>query len=780
MSFFAGKIKTIVSSVTYNMAGDADKRPNFRRQAMLYLNAAGESIGEQLPRMYLGSVGVKLNRAYRWAGQSEQGLPTASVDLWQYKDFEAAVQSLLDAQYGAGHYKVQDSYITGDNTAQVIEKYLHDAYGWDAATHKMTNPPAGFTADDNLRWRQKPGDLTNARAYTIEFRHVLHIDYADPDLAVDVVLDVDDGLQSAQLTALVSEYWESTRSDKTETRAFATGDTTHTTTSSTTTTSGSRVTVTTTTVTMTVSGSTTTIRTKIVDATTSEATGRTYTLGTGQWPTLDTVWNSRGVVEKAFFPSLPFRVDNEDMLDTKYENTSNFQTVKKVCQLLSIDAFQVQAQINDNKDIKDIDYAFLQPGANMNTRSQAEMDYLFRFWDLCLERQSSTKADLTAWEALPFANKPKPPSNRLTIQDDESKNGAYKIQIEWDYIEKTTVTGQFKPGAKINELDIVRGTSVTYDYTSNDTRNMMDSTLVTIYKQISDTQYQMLTISGAVHKNDVYKGHWVETLAKDAVGDPDNNGGFLVPLHMGILNEMPLARRTQLAQECLYLVFNCYVQYKKPWYASTAFKIILAIIAIIIIICSWGSATPGVIAAWCATFGAVVGLLLYIAINFAIGYVVSYLMGKWKSGFISVFGEKWAAVVMCIIQIVVSVYSGGGFSGQTWLQTAVQIINYASEIFAAYIKGESLELSADYKKYMDQAEADKKRLEALESEFFPDNQLVSIDYLLRLQKTLREDSPNTFLTRTLLVGSDIVDITMGQISEMVSMNIKPRLQGITY
>lgn len=783
MSFFAGKIKTVVSSVTYNMAGDAADRPNFMKRALTYLTAADESISEKLPRMYLNSVGTKLGRAYKHAARSEQGLPTASVDLWQYKDFENAVQALLDSQYGPGHWKVQDSYLTGDNTAQVIEKYLHDTYGWDAVTGQMTNPPPGFASDDDLNWFQNPGAPTGSRSYTIEFRHDANA--ADADLTKTVTLDASDGLTGATLTALVSEFQQSTRSDKTVTRAFTAGDSTHTTTSTATTTSGSRTTVTTTTVTMTVSGSTTTIRTKIVDATTFEATGRTYKLGTGQWPTLDEVWNNRGVVEKTYFPSLPFRVNNEDVLDTKYEKTSSYQTTVKVCQLLGIDAHQIQDQINTNENIKEIDYAFMQCGANMNTKSQAEMDYLFRFWDLCLARSTSTKANLTAWEALPFGNKPKPPGNRLTIQDDESKDGAYKVTIEWDYIEKSTVNGKLSPTVKVGAMDIVRGTSVTYDYTSNDTRNMMDSTIVSIRRQISDTQYEMISISGAVHKNDVYQGHTVETLAKDAVADPDNNGGFLVPLHMGILSEMPLSRRTQFAQECLYMVFNCYQKVKKPWYASGAFKIILAIILIIIIIFTWGSATPAATAVWgAATLAATIGISMALAnmiMAFVISYMVSYLLGKLKHAFIVVFGEKWAAVVMCIIQIVVSVYSGGGLTDSgSWLQTAVDIINYASQIFAAYEQGAMAEMSADYKKFMDQASEDQKKLDALESEFFGDQSLVTIDYLLKLQKTLREDSPNTFLTRTLLLGSDVVDITMGQISEMVSMNIKPRLQGITY
>lgn len=79
---------------------------------------------------------------------------------------------------------------------------------------------------------------------------------------------------------------------------------------------------------------------------------------------------------------------------------------------------------------------------------------------------------------------------------------------------------------------------------------------------------------------------------------------------------------------------------------------------------------------------------------------------------------------------------------------------------------------------MKKAEDDKKLLDKLSTDFFGDNDLVSIDYLLELQKTLREDTPTVFLSRTLMTGSDVVDITLGQISEMAEMTLQPRLQGI--
>lgn len=786
MGLFSSKTTISVSSVAYNIAGDAAGRQNFLKQSLVYLTAADQSIGEKLPRMYLRSLGVKIKRAYKHAAALPQGLPTASIQVWEYQEFESAVQLLLDTEHGVGRFKVEDTYITRDNTAPAIENYLNITYGWDSVTGLMTRPPAGFTQSANIQWRYEPpqgrfGDTSPklSRDYVIEFRHLAVT--VVPDLVTQVSLNTVNGFATENLVAMVSEWLQSTRSDLTTTRAFTTGDVNNVVVTPVTTTVGSRVTNTTNTVTITTDGTTTTIRTQIVDATTSETVSHSYKLGVGDWPTLDILWANRRNVEQTYFPSIPFRVNNVDVLNDKFAETENFKQVNKIVSLLGMDALAIRDQINVNPNIKDIDYAFMVAGANMNTESQAEMDYLFRFWELCGDRQTSGQAQLDAWTTLPQAQRPKPTTNSLVIQDPESKNGAYKITIEWDYVKKIVVDGLISLNARVNHYTMLSGTSATFNYTTRSTRSQMDSTVVYIRKQISASQYEELQISGAVHKNDVYEGKTVETLAKDARAEPTKNEGFIIPLHMSIFDSMPLTKRTQLAQECIYLVFNCYVKTKQKWYQTGVFKFILAIIGIIMIVSSFGSLTPAVAGAY-ASMALAVGvsaIVLYTATMLVIGYLLPYLLGKWAGGFEAVFGKKWAAVVTAIIGIMASAYAAGGFStAGGWLKTAVQIIDIASSLFSAYVKGASLELKGQYDAFMDKVEEDKKALDKLSSEFFGDNDLVSIDYLLELQKTLREDSPTVFLTRTLLTGSDVVDITLGQISEMVSMNTTPRLQGI--
>ena len=773
MGLFSSKTIIDVSSVAYNIAGDASERNNFLKQSLIFLNASEQSIGEKLPRMYLQSLGVKLKRAYKHAAALPQGLPTASMQLWEYQEFEDAVQTLLDIEHGPGKFKVEDAYITRGSMAPAIEQYLNQQYGWDSVTGLMASPPDGISQDAALTWKQGVKGKTG-RSYSLEFQN--NPEASEPDLVLNV--PVANTTQQEMLVVLVSRQATSVRSDTTVSREFQTGDANDTTTTTSVSSVGARVTITTTTVTTTTDGTTTTVRTRIEDQTSTEAVSREYPLGTGEWPTLDSLWLSRANVEQTFFPSVPMRVDGVDMLDESHSEMDSYNQIRKQCSLMGMDALSIRNQLNENENIKDIDYAFIVAGANMNTESQAEMDYLFRFWDLCRERSTATETDHDAWVAQNWLDRSKPSTNTLVIQDPESKNGAYKITIEWDYIKKTLVTGVIgRPG----HCSIITGDSTTYEFGGSNSRSSVDSTVVRIRRQLNDTQFEELAISGAVHKNDVYEGKVVETLAKDARADAEKHQGFIVPLHMGIFNAMPITKRTQLAQECIYLVLNCYTKRKQKWYQSGAFKWILAIVLVVITIMTAGTATPATASVWgAATLGALIGsvVIANLIMSFVIGYMASYLMGRWQAGFESVFGKKWAGVVMAVISIMVGMTTGGPSSSQNWLQSAVKIIDIATQLFTAYAKGAMVVMKDEYDAFMDKIEENKKLLDKLSSEFFGEGDLVSVDYLLQLQKTLREDNPTTFLARTLMTGSDIVDITLGQISEMVTLTTTPRLQGL--
>lgn len=783
MGLFSGKTKISVSSVAYNIAGDADERLNFLKHSLIYLRAADESIGSSLPRMYLDSLGVKIRTAYRYAAGLPQGLPVASRQLWRPQDFVDGVQAIVDAESGPGTMLVQDASITETNTAPLVERHLNRKYRWDSVTGLMANPPAGILPNADITWFYEPpqdlmGDASPKiyRSFTIEFRN--NPDSEDPDHTEKVSINAQETYHNARLVALISRITSSVRSTTTADRPYAPGDTNGTTSSTSVTQNGGARTTTTTTVTTVTDGTTTSVTTRIEDRTQHEAESRDFILGNGTWGSLDSIWFNRDAVEQTYFPSIPLRIDNDDVLDDKHKNTNSFKQTKRLCRLLGMDALQIRDQINDNPNIKDIDYAFLVCGANMNTQSQAEMAYLFRFWEHCMSDQMVEETEFNAWTALLKESRAMPPQNSVVIEDPESKNGAYKITISWDFIKKVTVSGRIVPDAKVGQYAIIHGATQEYDYGDFPHRNLVDSTVVSIRRQVSETHYEEIRVSGAVHRNDVYKGKTVETLARDARIDPEEHGGFVVPLHMGIFGTLPMVTRTQLAQECVYLIFNCYVKTKQKWYQTGAFKILLAIILIVVVIVTWGTTSAWAAGTWMA-LGATgtAAVFVALAVSMAIGYMASYLMGRWSAGLASIFGEKWARYIQVIVSVVVS-WATGNWSNLNWLQTAVRILDVATQLFAAYTADKLSGMQASMLAFQDEIKEEWDKLKALTETVFGAPDLVSIDYLLHLQKTLRDDAPDVFLTRTLLTGSEVVALTLEQIPTMVENTISTPLAGL--
>lgn len=789
MGLFSSKKKINVSSVVYNIAGEAKNRSQFLKENLTYLNAADLSVGENLPGMYRNSTGVGFKRAYSFAASLPQGLPTASMQLYENRQLEEAVQALLDAEHGAGIYFVEDSYFSLGGASTGAEQYLNNAFGWDSVTGEMTRPAPGMPFDADVQWaeysRPMQGDTSphENNYFTMEFRNdpssVL------PDYSVNVARKTSLYTQQDTLITHALEYLKTLRSDLTASRDWAPGDVAGTIETVTEIGTGNSKVTTKTTVITTTDGTTTSVRTIIEDTSFSGSKTFSHVLGLGLWPTLDTLFANRALLDAGFFPVIPLRVDNQDLMRDSQKKTLAYKQKIRLGKLLGADVPTLVGQINDNPNIKDIDHAFLVAGANMNTESQAEMDYLFRFWDMCrTSHQQHGAAEYDTWKGMPAAVRGKPNMNVLEIKDPQSLEKAYKITIEWNSIQKVLTTGEVLPGARIGQMRMVKGTPSTDSFFTKNNSFNVDNTTVTIMKQVSETQYEEIRINGAIHKNYVYEGKVVETTAANARTDADDHGGFLVPIFMPIFSAMTMVKRTQLSRECMYMVFNSYVVTKKKWYQKGIFKLVLAIVLIVVsVIAPWSA--PVTTAVWSATMLGITftSVILYALVKVAVGYVISFIIGKLQGDLVKLLGERWGRVFATVAAVVATIYAGGSNLTafvSSGLQSAVNILGAVNQAFSAYTQGALIEKAQDFKAFMEGIKEKQKTLDEMTQSFFgnPADGL-SVESLLQIQQLLREESPDVFLTRTLLLGSDVANMTLDMVSDMVSLDVNTRLPGIS-
>lgn len=530
-----------------------------------------------------------------------------------------------------------------------------------------------------------------------------------------------------------------------------------------------------------------------------------------------------------FFPILPIRINNTSI--TRYGATGNWWSggsskyydaiAKAYKKLIGSDFADIVKSVEDNDNIDDIDYAAINFGVALNTKTDACKRYLYQFWKEMIDYQSSSQSDYLTWKtqalaAASYQNRwntwkaaqdnpadplygtaeplratvTRPNSSSIRIQASQAWNSWYNIVISWNYVAETAHAGQAWAGAKSGELKLIvtQGDPILIDSylagigsDSSDVSDLSDDTL-TIFWQVDDSSYRRLDISGAYHKNIVYQGKSVGTSAKDALNDKDESG-FIVPLHYGILADTPLVPATQLTAEAGYITFNCYQVVKTRWYQTGWFKIVLVIIIIVISIWTGGAAAGSVgVLGTNAAVGAAIGLagtaaiVAGAALNALAAMAISAVLMRVST---SIFGAEVGAVVGAIASMVAlnvaASYQSTGTMAVSWgdMASASNLLQATQAVQTAYTahatdKLKDLQQQAQdaENRYYDR----KEEIDAMAADLMGYTGAVIDPMMFTDAQNFTNESAEKFLGRTLMTGSDIAALTHQMISDFVDLS----------
>lgn len=537
-----------------------------------------------------------------------------------------------------------------------------------------------------------------------------------------------------------------------------------------------------------------------------------------------------------FFPILPIRIDNKSVktygasvvggggwFGTLYGESEYFIALSKAYKKLIGSEFEdLVDSVEDNKDIDDIDYACMNFGVSLNTKTNDCKRYLYEFWAAMISYQTSSQSDYLAWRtralqqasyqsrwnewkaaqsdptnALYNTAEPQrgtitsPNSSSIRIHSDKAWQSWYDIRISWNYVAETAHTGVAFAGATAGDIKLVltKGDPILVDmYVANiggdasDVADLSDDTL-SIYWQVTDDTYKRLDISGAYHKNVVYKGKSVGTSVSDALNDSDESG-FIIPLHYDILRATPLVPATQLTAECGYITFNCYQVVKTRWYQTGWFKIVLVIIIIVISIWT-GSAAAGASAGVLGTnaaVGAAIGLagtaaiVAGAALNALAAMAISAVLMRVST---SVFGAEVGAIVGAIASMVAlnvaTSYQASGSMAVDWgkMASASNLLQATQAVQTAYVahaQDKIADLQQQAQDAEDQYNERKDEIDSLTAELMGYTGAVIDPMMLTDAANFSSESAERFLGRTLMTGSDIAALTHQMISDFVSLS----------
>lgn len=542
-----------------------------------------------------------------------------------------------------------------------------------------------------------------------------------------------------------------------------------------------------------------------------------YQRGTGS-AALDAQFNIAGSTGE-YLPFIPFRHETRFISSTyKPQLYDEVQSAYKKATGQKFD--DLVDKIKENPDLGDIDFAYVFFGVSYNTKDMASRRYLYRYFDHLRQSQligssaynswSGSQASTTAavsswltWQNTQLANpagsplvgnepsRPAvlgPPSNSVIIEDKGPAKSNLKMEIKWNTIQLGGGVGLGRPNAKKGDVwfTFTGGQQIVASaYTNDEVENLQIDT-IEAYHQVSVNSWQKLIIRGMVHVNHIYDGKTSEITAAQALLDNDESG-FLIPIHYDIFRQMSLVDSTQIGTQCVNIVFNCYQVVKKKWYQTTWFKILLVIIVIVITVVTGGTAGPagaGLLGT-SAGVGAALGFSGLAAIiagtvaNMIAGMIVTKLI---TYASVELLGEKIGYIVAAIASIVALQIGTGLQAGQSLAQslanfaTPMNLVNFTSSIgngYAGLVQAGTMDVLKKSQEALDDFRKQSLKLQENYAEQFGYGSAVFNPMsLTEIGQGFFAEPSETFLSRTLLTGSDMAQMSNDMINNFVGLTLR--------
>lgn len=555
-----------------------------------------------------------------------------------------------------------------------------------------------------------------------------------------------------------------------------------------------------------------------------------YRRNTGR-PALDALF-AGAATAGTFFPTIPIRIENKFVSENDYAYLLPW--VRKAVRRSTNNTFDKLVElVGDNKSINDIDFAYMVFGCSLNTPEMTAKRYIYEFFrNIGLADGGAAmnafwaqyQAALASWDAwvkwytsgrytvpnmwgysepvpepvrLPM---PTLPAQSITVSSAQN----YNINITFASVVETVHSGVYAAGVKVGDLRIIKGGSQTLevypeqlpdDY-GNVTNPLMYNALArfarslgtTIHEIVIDWQtgpqtFRRLTITNPVHTNNVYGGKSVVIDGWEALDDNEESG-FIIPMQDETLRAMPIPVATQLCTASTYMVFNCYQVVKQKWYQTGLFQIIVIIIVIVVAVFTSGASAgaSGGLLGTNAAVGTAIGFSGTAAIvagaiaNAVVGMIVAKIISKAS---IAIFGDKLGGIIGAIVSVVaisVGTQMAGGqsftasFGNMMSAENLFKLTSSLADGVSQYVAASTADIQAQTADVLADYQQQAKALSEKYMAEFGQGGVLDGTTLTGVLAFKLED-PATFLSRTLMNGTDIADMSLSMLDNFSDLTL---------
>lgn len=454
-----------------------------------------------------------------------------------------------------------------------------------------------------------------------------------------------------------------------------------------------------------------------------------------------------------YYPFIPTLVNSIPVTDV---SPDLFRQSKKAFKKLSGSSLaSLMDQINESADTNNIDLGSIILGVQASSPKRFTREYIYRYCQGLRSRAGNPTGAFT-----------------VKIGNDTPYPGAWASEsgygLIFDHMLETSGTGLRTSGSEVGSL--------VWEVIGNEAK---------LHWQVSADEWRTMSIKKALGQLTGLPGANGQVALWEVVNSPGDSP-FIFPLHEPTLNSMSKLDAIEVSQEAMNLIVGSYTLIN----TSSLLGGILFFVAGVLLVAFPPSAAGVGLLGTNAAVGAAIGLagtaaaIAGLVINAVAALIVLKIISKAS---VAVFGEKIGAIIGAVVGFAAVTVGTGLMNGQSmssiWssmgsAQNIMALTNSVGSGISGYVSAAIAELNAEMQDMSATFESKTTELEkAYAEEFGYGSRVLDPMSLTGSVSGNFMETPSIFLTRTLLTGSDIAEISLGMIDSFTDLTLTSELPG---
>lgn len=520
------------------------------------------------------------------------------------------------------------------------------------------------------------------------------------------------------------------------------------------------------------------------------------------------------VEDSGYFPFVPLRTNNIMVSESCPEAYAQAtKALKKAC---GIDIDEITTKLAEHEDIGEMDGAHIVFGVGVNTQDTASKKYIYEFYRWLSYKQFRYQGDLDSFTAAANAHAasveayrtwlangsvgtaptisaaPSTPRGQNNIQSFGAVPGGpsvnFSVSILYRYLREEMGTGLKKPDAQVGDLwweviPMADGQS-TIEFAGGQTyANGKYGTECRLHWQIAPDLWKTMVIGGGLYRNNVFGTNYKETLLGEAVVASEDTL-FILPLNTFVLTNVGMVNAAQIVTQCYHIVVGAFKVITKSILGSFIIFVIMIIVMVVFPPLNIGilgaGATVGAALGFTAIGAAIIGAL----VNTIAAMIVMKVIQKAS---ILIFGEKLGQIIGAIVGFVAITVGAGLASGQSFstafgsllqIDKLMALTNAVGGGVAGYLSAATQEVYSDMQKMQESYAAGMKTVQDLYAQNIGyDMGTINPLGLTDVNFGVLTETPQSFLDRTLMTGSDLAQLSMDLLENFADITTRVALPG---